>query len=145
MWWRLLGGGAVLGLIGFLVWIYGNSKFNAGELAERDRWKDAAIKHEQQIARIERGWYDRLSAAQTHYSERIETVRPFLVTNKETVTRYAETPAGRMLCLVPERVLGIEQTRTGLFPQTTVTAGDGARALLAEPASEGLGGSDEQR
>lgn len=126
----------MLSLLGFVVWLFGNARFNAGELAERDRWKDAAITHERDVRSIERGWMNRLIDAQATHTERIETIRPVVLTNKETVTRYAETPAGRALCLAPDRVPGIEQARSLLFADTALTAGESAGTVPADAPPE---------
>lgn len=136
-WWRLIGGVALLGAVGLLLWLYGNSRESVGRLAERNVWKDATIKHDKEVREIERGWAEKLAAAQTGYIERIETIRPVRVTNREVVTRYAETPAGRVLCLAPDRVLGIEQTRAALFPTySPKAASDGLGAVLADPTED---------
>lgn len=124
----------VLALAGFLLTRYGAARYEAGELAERGKWKDAAIKHEQLVAGLERRWGERVSEAQSLHVQRIETIRPVVVTNKETVVRYAQTPAGRSQCLAPERVLGIEQTRTGLFTPAAQPTGNGAATLPPDGA-----------
>lgn len=139
MWWKLLAGAATLGLIAFLVWIYGNTRYNAGELAERVRWKDAVLTSQAEVLAIERKWSDRVAAGAFNYETRIETVKPILVKNTETVERYAQTPAGAVTCLPAERVFDIEATRAALFTPAAPSALQGAGTMQAVGFAEAGG------
>lgn len=116
MWWKLLAGAVVIALAGLFLWRFGDAKYNAGELAERVRWKDVTIQHQKEVEKLELANAASKVAAVENYADRLAGIQPIVVRSKETVTHYAETPAGRIMCLAPERLLGIEQDRTALFP-----------------------------
>lgn len=136
MWWKLLAGAVVIALAGLFLWRFGAAKYEAGELAERVKWKDVTIAHQKEIGRLELANANNKVAAVETYADRLAGIQPIVLRSKETVTRYAETPAGRVMCLAPERLLGIEQDRAALFPGYSFTAPASVGAVPADANPE---------
>jgi hypothetical protein len=132
----------MLGLAGFLLTRYGAAQRDAGKQEERVVWQDKVVAAERHIADLRAANERRVAAAQGKYVERIETFKPVLVTNKETVTRYAQTPAGAVQCLSAERVLGISETRAALFSSLAIAPGEGSATL--PPDTIDAGGDDKR-
>lgn len=131
MWWKLLAGAVIIALAGLFLWRFGDAKYNAGELAERVKWKDVVIDNQKALEKLELSNAEDKVTAVENYADRLAAVQPIILRSKETVERYAETPAGNTLCLAPERVLGIEQDRAAEFPFYTFTPEDSDRTLRA--------------
>lgn len=145
MWGKLLAGAGALALAAFLVWMFGNARYDAGKLAERDRWKDRQIKTAVERGAMAVGYEKQLTRAAEDYANRTAAMQPIIVRSTNTVERYAETPAGRALCLTPDRVLGIERDAAALFA-ATAGAAEGAGGTLPDNAAQETGGRrDEQR
>ena len=134
-----MAGAVVIALAGLFLWRFGSAKYEAGELAERVRWKDAVLSSQAEVLAVERKWSDRVAAGQFSYETRIESVKPILVKNTETVERYAQTPDGAVMCFPAERVFDIEATRAALFTVATPAAGQGAGAVPAVVPAEAGG------
>ena len=129
---KVLTGAFILALVGLLFWGFGKAKFNQGELAERVKWNGIILTYEKQKEElIKRNSEQQLKAA-ADYAERLRGQQPIILRSKETVTRYAETDAGKLLCLDANRVRGIEADRTFLFPGYSTPAGS---SFIAMPTS----------
>lgn len=116
--------GAVLALVAFLVWTYGNSREHAGKLEERIEWRDEIAERDRTIARLNLENAHARTVAAERYADKLASFEPVIVHNTETITRFAETPAGRVVCLDGERVRGIEGTAAALgFPVAASTGG----------------------
>jgi hypothetical protein len=134
--WKIGGAAAALLAAYLLVTMYGGARYKSGKADEAAAWQKQVAAQERNMADL-RAENERLGAAALNkYVERIETFKPVLVTNKETVTRYAQTPAGAVQCLSAERVLGITETRTALFPSFAKTPGQSDPALPPDSAAE---------
>lgn len=66
---------------------------------------------------------NRTTAAVSTYADRTAALQPIVVRSTDTVTRYAETPAGRATCAAPERVSGIDALDASLWPPAGRSAG----------------------
>ena len=122
----MIAGGAVMALLAFLVVIYGNSREHGGKLEERLKWNAAVAERDAKIAKLNLENANAPRIAAENYAKRIERFEPIIVRSTETVTRFAQTPAGRVLCLDSERVRGIEETASLLgFPAPTATGSAG--------------------
>ncbi|MDB5725000.1 MAG: hypothetical protein JWQ16_1754 [Novosphingobium sp.] len=80
-------------------------------------------------ARTETRWANNQVAAVERYAQAIATRDPIILRSKDTVREYAQTAAGAMRCLSPERVLGIDQLDRELFPFTPADPRRPARAV----------------
>ncbi|TZG23968.1 hypothetical protein [Sphingomonas montanisoli] len=80
----------------------------------------------------------RTGAAIATYAERTAALQPLIVRSTDTVTRYAETPAGRAPCAAPDRVLGIDQLDAALW--STASPASGRGGALPAHASAAPGG-----
>jgi len=89
----------------------------ADQLAEQVRRTEAA---EQQAA-----WANDQANAAANYADRLAKREPIIIRSHDTVTQYAQTPAGRAPCLAGERVHGIDELDSQLTA-TAATSGAGA-------------------
>jgi hypothetical protein len=94
----------------------------ADKLAEQTRRADA---EEQKAA-----WADGIAHAAQDYAQRLSDRQPIILHSKDTVTQYAQTPAGRVPCLAADRVHGIDQLDEGLAAAARHVAGP-----VPDPAS----------
>ena len=79
----------------------------------------------------------RLTEATENYAERLTKIQPVIAHSKEVIREFRETPAGRVNCLAPERVRGIDEYDASLKHPTPATQGEGA---VSNPASATTGG-----
>ncbi len=135
MWWKLATGGVLIALAGFLIILYGKARYNAGQLQERVAWSEATARTAKQTAKREAAMSARVVDAVERYAERVSSAEPVVVRSKETVTRYAATPAGTVLCLAADRVLGIEADRAALFAGYPAAAQGGFATVPPDPAA----------
>lgn len=105
----------IAALAGFIITLYGKARFNAGILQERVAWTEIVAKAERKVADQRVATERRVVDAVERYAERVSSAEPLVVHSKETVTRYAQTPAGAVVCLAADRLLGIEADRAALF------------------------------
>ncbi|WP_066795005.1 hypothetical protein [Sphingomonas soli] len=127
--WWLLGVGAAL-IFALIQW--GNArhweKRYLQQVALIERAKVAAA---EQYAANEK----RLAEATADYAARAAAAEPIILHSRETVTRYAETPAGAAPCLATDRVDGVRRDREALFAGDDTSAAErGAGAVQALPA-----------
>jgi len=126
MLWRLAAGAGALALAGFLIFLFGNARYESGELAERSKWLEvriqAAAAQAEQRAAFERG---RTLAAE-NYARATALREPLIVRSTDKVIQYALSPAGRVQCLAADRVRDIETAAATLGFDTGAPAGGGA-------------------
>lgn len=84
---------------------------------------------------------NRTTAAVATYADKTAALQPLIVRSTDTVTRYAETPAGRATCAAADRVSGIDQLDASLFP----AAGARAGAVPADTGTPAAGRVGDQR
>lgn len=136
MWWKLLAGAVVIALAGLLVWRFGEAKFEAGTLDERAKWLKTSLDHQKEIGKLEVSLVEGKAAAIGEYADRLAALEPIVVHSKETVTRYAQTAEGRVLCLAPDRVRGIESTRSTIFSGYSVAPVGGTAAVPPDTVAD---------
>lgn len=92
-------------------------------IADADK---ARLADEAQFAR------QQASAAQA-YAAALAARQPLIIHSKDTVTRYAQTPDGRTLCLPADRVRDIQADRDALFadPAGAAKAGGGTVSAVS--------------
>lgn len=94
----------------------------ADKLAEAVRAKDKAER--------EAFWQAKLSTARSYYAEREASRQPIILHSRDTVTKYAQTPAGKLPCLDADRVRGIDGLDSDLASPST-----GSSQAVPNPAS----------
>lgn len=131
---RLAAGVGVLALAAFFAWLYGNARYHSGALAERVKWAQAATAAATQRAEERHADDARVISAQALYAAKLAKLEPIVLHSREKVIQYAQTDAGRVLCLDVDRVRGIEAdaSRLGLFTPS-IAPGD-LDAMLADSA-----------
>lgn len=127
---RLAAGAGALALAVALAWLHGNARFNAGELAERAVWLTDSVAAERVMAAREVAAERRAAVASEAFADRLASFEPIVLRSHDTVTRYAQTPAGAAACLAAERVRGIEADAAalGLAAADPASGGDAVRA-----------------
>jgi hypothetical protein len=136
MWLKVGGFALVAGFLGLLIWLYGGSRYKTGRADEAAAWQGEVAKAERRIADLRVANERLVAEGLSKYVERIEVIKPVAIRSKETVVRYAQTPAGAAQCLAPERVRGIEQDRAALFPALAQPASSGTPAVPADGAPQ---------
>ena len=133
--WKI--GGAAIALLAayFLVTMYGRARYDAGKADEARAQMATVVQAERgKLAAYQQGLAQR-DAASTVYRETIRQLPPITNTIIDRTARYASTPDGAVLCLPADRVSGIEQTRSALFPAPAATPAPGvAGTVPAETA-----------
>lgn len=125
MWGRVLAGAGALALALALAWLYGAARHDTGELAERVKWKDVVAAKERELAALRIGNEQRVTAAVASFADKMTALQPVIVRSTDTVTKYAQTPAGAVECLSADRVHGIDADAAalGLFPAPAAPGG----------------------
>lgn len=131
--WALkLGGGLfILAAFALVVWFYGKAQYRSGS-ADSDRlWSEKVIAAERsKLAAYQQG----VASVQRSDARYIETIREKIVPITRTIvergTAYAATPEGASICLAPDRVLWLDQTRSALFPPPAPGPTGGVAATL---------------
>lgn len=120
--WLKIGGAA---LIAFAIWQYGNGRYADGRETERAKWEALAQDNAATIADLRVANAQREASAANAYAARLESMDPIIIRSTDTVTRYAQTPAGAAQCLAADRVLDIDATAAalGLGPAEAIGAG----------------------
>ena len=80
---------------------------------------------------------DRVAQAVDAFAARTAALQPLIVHSTDTVTRYAETPAGRARCLDADRLRGIDALDASL--RDPGTPGGGAPAVQPDPGAPPAG------
>ena len=127
---RLAAGAGALALAVALAWMHGNARFAAGELAERAVWLEGSVKSERELAAREVSAERRAANAAASFADQLVRIEPIVLRSSDTVTRYAQTPAGAVACLGADRVHGIEADAAalGLVPANPASGGDAVHA-----------------
>lgn len=131
---KVLAGAAGFMLAVLFGWFYGRAEHRAGVLEERAA--QAALQAEQAKRDGKRAAADqqRVTAAAEAYADRAAALRPQIIHSTEVVREYAETDAGRVMCLGADRVRGIEQDAARLRLDAAVVAGDADATLPGNAA-----------
>lgn len=131
MWLKIGGFALVAGLLGLLIFLYGGSRENIGRNKERAIWQGkVAEANAARLAGYQLGIAQQREA-ETVYQRTIETkIVPVTRTIIERAAAYAQTPAGQLVCLAPDRVLALAEARSTLFPAPAPAPAGGGLAAL---------------
>lgn len=130
---RLIGGGVALALAGLLLWLFGQARYDAGQMAERARWERVAAKTAQDSAKASIALARRSSEAIEAHAREVVRLQPIIQRSKETLRVFHQTPDGARLCLAPDRVRGIEADRAALFADAAGSADGSDGAVPPDP------------
>lgn len=95
---------------------------------ERAAWSATIADSEKARLDDEVRFAQQLTTATQTYAASLAARQPIIIHSRDTVTRYAQTPDGRALCLPADRVRDIQADRDALFadPAGAAQAGRGA-------------------
>lgn len=138
--WKIGGGLAVLVAAYFLVTMYGKARYSQG-IADSDvAWSMKVIQAEKDKLKAYQDGIASVQAAIITYHETVEKLVPVTKTIIERARDYAQTDEGALVCLPIERVHGIDETRSTLFPTATPTGTDsGVNGVSPDPARGSTG------
>ncbi len=106
---------------------------------ERAAWSSAiADADKARLADQARFARQQASAAQT-YAATLAARQPLIIHSKDTVARYAQTDAGRVVCRDADRVRDIDALDTALFVTPSRSSGEGGGALHSDAATSPAG------
>lgn len=100
---------------------------------ERLAWTEAVRKAEQAKLDAERRYAAQTAQAATAYADRLSARKPIIVRSTNTVREYAQTDAGRAVCLGADRVRGIDDLDAALLAADSAAARAGKGAVPAHP------------
>lgn len=105
---------------------------------ERTAWTAEIDRADKARITAERDYAVRLATAADGYAARLAALKPIILRSTDTVREYAQTAAGRAVCLGAVRVRGIDALDAELAEDPEPARG-GARAVPvdARPASGG--------
>ncbi len=106
---------------------------------ERAAWT-AAIADGEKARLADEATFERqqATAAQT-YAATLAARQPIIIHSKDTVTRYAQTDAGRVVCRDADRVRDIDALDTALFGTPSRSSGQGGGALHSDATASPAG------
>jgi hypothetical protein len=122
MLWKLLGGVVALGIAYMALDFFGDARHAAGVAEERNRWQEQRVSDVQhdadrRVANAERG-----TAAVAASAERMAGLVTLFLQSEQSVSDYAKTPAGAVMCRDAARVHAIDAFDQSLFtPSTAAT------------------------
>lgn len=100
--------------------------------SERAAWTAEIAKADRLKAESEARYAAQQVAALTTYADRLAAREPIILRSTDTVRTYAQTDAGRAMCLGADRVRGIDALDFELFPRDPAPAGGGEAAVRAD-------------
>ncbi|MEH3046519.1 hypothetical protein [Sphingomonas adhaesiva] len=98
---------------------------------ERAAWTAEIDRADKARLTAERDYAVRLATAADGYAARISALKPIILRSTDTVREYAQTAAGRAVCLGADRVRGIDALDAELADDPDPARG-GARAVQAD-------------
>lgn len=139
-WQRILGwGGAaafVLALAALLTWQFGNAREAqgraAGEARADDRWQKVVDQQSAMIADLRVANERKVADATARFVTTRERLQPIIIRSLQEARDYAETPAGAVQCLGPDRVRSIEEAAAALGLSSAAPTAGGGGALRAD-------------
>ncbi|QBE91503.1 hypothetical protein DRN02_005295 [Sphingomonas paucimobilis] len=105
---------------------------------ERAAWSMAIADSEKARSADEARFARQQAAGAQTYAAALAARQPLIIHSKDTVTRYAQTDAGRVLCRAADRVRDIDALDTDLA-RDTWTTGRSGRAVPADTAASPAG------
>ncbi|WP_156361243.1 hypothetical protein [Sphingomonas sp. Leaf257] len=93
---------------------------------ERGDRRAEVAEAKQEAASAEAAHADRIATATERYAAAMADRQPIILHSKDTVTRYAQTDAGRFVCRGPDRVRDLDALDAALFtPSRSADSGLG--------------------
>lgn len=126
---KVLAGAAGFALAVLFGWFYGRAEHRAGVLEERVAQAALQVQQAKKDGKQKVADQQRVTAAAEAFADRAAALRPEIIHSTEVVREYAETDAGRVVCLGADRVRGIEQDAARLGLDATALAGDAGTAV----------------
>jgi hypothetical protein len=125
-----------------LITAYGEARYQSGLAEGQLKQLPGVLAADAKAAQAGLDARDRVIAADGARDATLARLIPQILSAQDKVTAYAESAAGRVTCLGPERVRGIEDDRAVLFPATGPNAArDRAAGSMPTDAAPGAGGS----
>lgn len=106
---------------------------------ERTAWSAEIDRAARAKAEAEARWSAQSASAALAFADRFAEREPIIVKSTETVRTYAQTPAGRAVCLSADRLRGIDALDAALFVDNPASAGGSSKAVPtdADPPTAG--------
>lgn len=120
--WFGIGSAIAIALLTAALGITRNTLHNVRQQAKLEEQQRIAAK-----AKIEAAWQAKLADATSAYATQLTSREPIILHSKETVTRYAQTDAGRRACLNAERVRGVKDLDASLASPAAATGNSAMR------------------
>lgn len=142
---------SIIGAVTFLGWrvvvAYGDARYAAGKAQAEVDQVPAILAANERAARATIDGRDRVILASETNAAELRRLLPLLLSSQSKVDAYAQTDAGRLACLGPDRVLGITADRTALFSFTPAAVAGAAAAgpVPADLLTGAAGWQHEQR
>lgn len=134
MLWKLLGGVVALGIAWMALDFFGDARHAAGVAEEKNRWQEQRIADVQADARRQIGNAERGTDAVSASAARLIGLLPAILQSERSVSDYAKTAAGAVMCRDADRVRAVDAFDEHLFtPSTAPTLG--GRPVPADPAA----------
>ncbi len=105
---------------------------------ERAAWSSAIADGEKARLADEVRFAHQQTAAAQNYAASLAARQPLIIHSKDTVTRYAQTDAGRVLCRAPDRVRDIDAL-DALLARDPTASGRSGRAVPTDAATPPAG------
>lgn len=107
--------------------------------AERAAWTAEIAKADQLRAQAEARFAAQQTAALATYADRLAAREPIILRSTDTVRTYAQTDAGRAMCLGADRVRGVDALDLELFPRDPAASGRGDAPVRADAGTAPAG------
>lgn len=135
MLWKLVGGVVALGIAYMALDFFGDARHDAGVAEERNRWQEQRIADVQADAQRQIGNAVRGTDAVSASAARFIAMLPAILKSEQSVSDYAKTPAGAVLCRDAERVRAIDAFDEFLFTPSTAASLGGKPVYPDSPAA----------
>lgn len=122
---------AVVLLVGLWLWRLDSLRADYRQTLtnERAAWSAAITEGEKARLADQARFAERQATAAQAYAVTLAARQPIIIHSRDTVTRYAQTPDGRALCLPADRVRGAQADRDALFADPTGAAERGGSVM----------------
>ncbi|SEN50920.1 hypothetical protein SAMN05192583_2925 [Sphingomonas gellani] len=107
--------------------------YRADLLAERSARQLDAANGRAALAKAEGSYATRHAQATATYADRLATREPIILHSTNTVREYAQTAAGRAVCLGADRVRGIDALDASLFAHDPARTDGSEEEVPADP------------
>lgn len=149
MWGKLLAALAIVAIVGAaalvgdrIVVAYGDARYSAGKADAQVAAVPGILAANRQAMQAGLDGRDAVIAAQTTSLDELARLSGLFAASSKKWTDYAQTAAGRALCIDTKRVLDIEADRAATFLPAAPAARTGSaqgRSVPADPVTQGSG------